>query len=327
MIMNNIAKLIISTIILTIGVAIGWHFGSLQKTLSVDEINHEIVATINSQVISKDDFIKQMALHGGLRPGQYQTLEQKQVLLNYLVNQEVMFSNAKKLGITNNLAVNNLFKKKVVERYLDQELKPKLSAVKISNHEVITYFEKNKESYNKPARRRAAIIYVEGDNKEKITEAQSKLAEISSEIKHFGELAKTYSDDANSRYRGGIIGWIINHPDRKYRWDQKVTNALFKLKNPGDVSPILKTDKGYYLVKLVAKESQQQRPLSKVEKGIKNSIHQKLVKQVKSKFIDNLIASADITINENILESIKPLSIKSKSQSKKPPALPGSGGK
>ncbi len=325
--MNKTIKTLISITSLTAATALGWYFGK-QNTLQQNTVMpKEIVAIVNDEIISKETFIQQMVLHGGLRPGQYQTLEQKQVLLDYLVNQEVVFSKAKVLGITENVAVNNLFKKKVVERYLDLELKPKLSAVKVSKNDVMMHFEHNKESYNKPARRRAAVIFVKGENNERIIEAQNKIANLDENIKHFGELAKTYSDDANSRYRGGVIGWLINHPNRKYRWDEKVTNALFSLKNNGDISPIIKADYGYYLVRLVEQEKQKKRTLSKVEKGIKNSIRQKLVKEMKTDFIDELIASSDITVNQNILESIKPLSTHSKPKQKTPPALPGSGGK
>ena len=130
----------------------------------------------------------------------------------------------------------------------------------------------------------------------------------------------------NSRYQGGVIGWLINHPSRKYKWGQKVVDELFRLEKEGEVSPIVETNQGYYAVRLVASEKSQEKPLSKVEKGIKLSLMQKKQKQVKIDFIESLNDLAQIKINHDVLESVKPLSPKANNGQKKPPSLPGNGG-
>jgi len=315
---------------------VGWYLGQRQVPLLVVNDDASILATVNNETISTEAFIKKMKFHGGLKAGQYHSLEQKESLLNFLVNQEVIFSLAKEKGITEDFAVMDLYKKKVVDRYLELELAPLLARTKVSSLEVQQYFNKNKQSYARPARRRGAIIFVETHEKdsaqnkqkkgEKIKKAYAGIQELDENTLHFGELAKTYSEDRNSRYQGGVIGWLINHPSRKYKWHDKVIDTLFSLKEKGDYSEILETDQGFYIVRLVALENSQEKALSKVEKGIKNSLLQAKKKQVKEQFLAELISNAEITINKNLLASIQPLSEPASKKLKQPPALPGTGG-
>lgn len=315
---------------------VGWSFGNNGPSEAKVQMNDSTLAIVNNKAISKDEFIKKMKQHGGLRSGQFHKLEQRESLLTFLVNQEVMYTQALEKNIEKDPAVMALYKKAVIDLYLERELEPLLGKIKISNLDVEKYFEKNKKTYDKPARRRGAIIFVENsikdsaetklEHKQKIQEALDKVEELDGKTMHFGELAKQYSDDRNSRYQGGVIGWLINHPSRKYRWDDEVVESLFSLKENGETSSIIETDNGYYIVRLVATEDIKEKTLSNVQKGIKNSLIQKKKKQFKTDFLTQLIDDADIKINQNLLASIEPLSKASTKNNKKPPALPGTGG-
>lgn len=315
---------------------VGWTIGNKEQPQVDASMTDNTIAIVNNQAISKEAFIDKMKLHGGLKAGQFHKLEQRESLLTFLINQEVMYSKAVDKGITKDESVMTLFKKAVIDRYLELELSPLLSKAKVSNFDVQKYFENNKQSYERPARRRGAIIFVEtsikdsqealAKKKEKINEAYAKVTEIDEKTLHFGALSNSYSDDRSSRYQGGVIGWLINHPSRKYKWDDKVLESLFSLEKAGDVSPVLETDKGFYIVRLVATENTQEKTLANVEKGIKNSLLQKKRKQIKEEFIVGLIDSADIDINKNLLASIEPLSEPASKNNKRPPALPGTGG-
>lgn len=335
--MNNYLKISLLTIGFIVAGTVGYFMGkNSQQQIAEVTLDENTVAIINNQAISKDRFLTEMKLSGGLKAGQFHNLEQKKSLLDYLVSQEIMFSNAQKLGITDDEVVNRLFKKTVIDRYLELEMVPQLNEVKVSKSEVKLYFDKNKKSYDKPARRRGAIVFVEKfkndteemrlKKKNKIEEALLKVSELDKKTLHFSEIAKTYSDDRNSRYQGGVIGWLINHPSRKYKWDESVIDALFNLENNGDISSVLETDKGFYLVRLVATENRQEKALSKVEKGIRNNLLQKKKKQIKVDFIAALNQTAKVSINENLLASIKPLSKAAAKKPIKPPALPGTRG-
>lgn len=83
-----------------------------------------------------------------------------------------------------------------------------------------------------------------------ITEIQQKL----SAGEDFAELAKQYSDDPGSKDTGGDLGWF----PRNSGFVQEFEEAAFKLQ-PGQVSPPVRTQFGYHLIKM--EERDPARPL------------------------------------------------------------------
>lgn len=83
-----------------------------------------------------------------------------------------------------------------------------------------------------------------------ITEIQQKL----SAGEDFAELARQYSDDPGSKEEGGDLGWF----PRASGFVQEFEEAAFKLQ-PGEVSPPVRTQFGYHLVKV--EERDPARPL------------------------------------------------------------------
>ena len=311
----------------------GWYIGQHKP---VEQTTEDVVATVNGKGLPTDWFIEQMKLRGGMKPGQFHTTEQKQALLDYLINEEVLYQQALEEGVGENPSVARLYKKAVIDKYLTDQLERQLEKVKVGNQEVETHFNNNQTVYNKPARRRAAILEAKVsdsddeatklEQKAKMEKALAAVTELPQHVLHFGELAKVYSDDRASMYQGGVIGWLINHPDRTYRWDQALIEALFALDNPGDTSGVIETDSGFYVVRLVAAEQVKEKSFDQVKKGIKNQILQQKRQALKANFMENILADADISINQQNLEAIPALSPKAKNQDKTPPAMPQAGG-
>jgi len=76
-------------------------------------------------------------------------------------------------------------------------------------------------------------------------------AQISSGQSSFEEMARNYSEDYNSRYNGGVMDYVntpqyIGDPDR-----QKWVDQAFLLTEPGQMSPVFRTNYGYHLVQLM----------------------------------------------------------------------------
>ncbi len=312
----------------------GWYAGTNHQP-AIEQPDGEVLATINGVGYGKDWFIEQMQLRGGSKPGQYQDTKQKQALLEYLINQEVLYMQAKAQGLDQEPAIDRLYKKAIVDKYLEDNLNKKITAARVTEDEVRKHFEANQYVYNKPARRRAAMIYIEkkqSDTAEqlaaktqKMQEVVDKVAGLDTETMHFGELAKVYSNDRSSMYQGGVVGWLIQHPSRKYKWADAMVEALFALENVGDVSPIIDTEKGLYLVRLVAAENVKEKSFEQVKAGIKNQLLQAKRKQIRNDFMQATQAQAEIQIDMKMLAAIPAFSTPKK-QPLKPPALPGGNG-
>ncbi|MEK7469377.1 MAG: peptidylprolyl isomerase [Planctomycetota bacterium] len=63
----------------------------------------------------------------------------------------------------------------------------------------------------------------------------------------FAKLAQTESDDAASAPNGGKLSEFIRGMTRL---DPKFEDAAFALQNPGELSPVVKTDMGYHILRL-----------------------------------------------------------------------------
>ncbi len=81
-------------------------------------------------------------------------------------------------------------------------------------------------------------------------EAKRKIEDIEKRLKageSFEELAKELSQDRKTAEKGGEIGWVSVGG----RMIPEFEKTVFDLEKPGDFSPILKTDYGYHIVKLL----------------------------------------------------------------------------
>ncbi|MCX7798436.1 MAG: peptidylprolyl isomerase [Melioribacter sp.] len=131
--------------------------------------------------------------------------------------------------------------------------------------------------------------------------AYQKILEVQEKIKageDFGELAKKYSDDKFSAKRNGDLGYFERHrmvPEFEY--------AAFKLK-VGEISPIIKTDYGYHIIKLTEEKPL---PSFEEEKGELEDIY-KNVKYRKelAKLKKNLIEQSTLNINRDIYYKLLP---------------------
>lgn len=90
-----------------------------------------------------------------------------------------------------------------------------------------------------------------GANKKK-EEAKKKLLNLKQQLKEgktFEDLAKDYSDDRNTKDKGGDLGFITAYlPSGFY----ELENAMYNLK-PGEVSDPIETKLGFHIVKVVEK--------------------------------------------------------------------------
>lgn len=102
---------------------------------------------------------------------------------------------------------------------------------------------------------RHILIRVTAPGEEYDDAALKKIEEIRAQImsgqSSFEEMARNYSEDYNSRYNGGVMDYVntpqyIGDPDR-----QKWVDQAFLLTEPGQISPVFRTNYGYHLVQLM----------------------------------------------------------------------------
>ncbi len=140
-------------------------------------------------------------------------------------------------------------------------------------------YETRIEDFRIPARVRAAMIFVEapaGGDAARRDARRRELEAVRETVSawapgenpaHFGELAVQHSYHQPTRYQGGDLGWW-REGEEMSEWHPEIRNAVFALKEPGEVSPVVESESGFYLFRLIDRNEARYRPFEDVRHGL-----------------------------------------------------------
>jgi foldase protein PrsA len=140
----------------------------------------------------------------------------------------------------NNVSMDKI--REDIEFYLLAEklIEPEIS---ITDEEMKTYFEENKDSFDEKEQVKASHILVEDEATAK------KVKEELDTGKDFAELAKEYSTDTSNAADGGDLGYFT-----KGEMAEEFEKAAFEME-VNTVSNPVKTDFGYHIIKVTDKKA------------------------------------------------------------------------
>lgn len=119
-----------------------------------------------------------------------------------------------------------------------------VSSAELLEAQARTEYRGDKERFNSPAQTLASHILVKGSDDASKTKAQELLAELKAGAR-FEELARKQSADKGSALRGGSLGWFAAG-----RMVPEFDEALKTLQQPGELSPVVKSQFGYHIIRL-----------------------------------------------------------------------------
>ena len=196
-----------------------------------------ILALINEEAITLNDFNQ----YWGSIPDQYKVQLNKIDLLEQLIIQVLLIQNAENLGIKDDpevaFQIKNATEQILIQYLIDKEI---VENTELSEEEIGTYYEENKENYWKEEAVHALNI---------LTETEEQAIDVLKELnegKDFSVLAQEISI-ATSASKGGDIGLIS-----KGTLTPEIEDHLFVLTS-GDISDIIPSEKGFHIFKIVDK--------------------------------------------------------------------------
>ena len=171
-------------------------------------------------------------------------------------------------------------------------LKKKVTAEsKFSDEDLQKYYDAHKEEFKKGQEIQTRQIVVKTEQEAK--EIQARIAKG----EDFAELAKKYSIDPTAKKTGGDIGF---HP--KGTLIPEFEAAAFKLTKVGQVTPPVKTQLGFHLIKLEGLRSGTYVPFAEVKDFIRQKMTQETQTEVLKTYIEGLKKNAKIVINDDVLK-------------------------
>jgi len=267
--------------------------GSLLLTCTLAQA--QTLVTVNGVAISQNDVDTALmnATQGRFNqvPAEKQAEFRKQVL-QQLIAKELVYSDAKKTGVLKTKEFKDEYKK--VQENVKKELaiqlwqKQQLDAVKISNKELKSYYNKNKEEFNEKASVHARHILVEneGDAKSIIDDLKSlKGDKLKSK---FIELAKSKSTGPSGP-KGGDLGFFS--PGQMV---PEFNDKVFNMKVGTITKDPVKTQFGYHVIYLEEKKAGKARAFTEVKSFIEQRLKMEKFKVIMEKKMKSLNEKANI---------------------------------
>lgn len=172
--------------------------------------------------------------------------------------------------------------------------------IAITDKEVAEFYEANKASFNlpEPQYHIAQILVtpypdtnvrnLKNDKAQNDLEARKKIEMLAARLRageDFAMLAQNYSEDANTAANGGDFGFIPGSALEKA--DVELRKILLSLK-PGEVSPIIRTQEGYRILRLISREPAGQRELNdpRVQQTIRETLLNRKDQLLKAAFYE-----------------------------------------
>ncbi len=219
--------------------------------------------------------------------------ETRKNLLDTWVSNEIIYQDALNKGIDKKPEVAQqieLTKKQIVIQAAMQDLIT--SARFIPETESRTYFREHEEDYNTVIE----VSHISLNSRAEGMEVLEKLREGQS----FGTLAKKYSTDSTTAKKNGYFG--------SFRKGDLIRLPVFEeyafsLVNVGDITPLVQTEFGFDIIKLLSqRKSSQEIEYEDVAENIMQTLRQRKLESLSMAFIDSLKNIYKFEIHPEVLE-------------------------
>ena len=260
----------------------------------------QVVAKVDDTVITLGDVQDGINKQAPFVRARYSTPEKKKEFLDNLIRIEVMAKEAEKRGYDKDPEVLRVMKQQMIAKFLRKDFESKLKVEDVPDADVEKYYKENPAEFNRPDQVRVSQIVVK-DKAEADKIAREAGALGKTDPKPFRDLVTKYSEDEDSKARGGDLTSF----DRATTAVPKpIVEAAFALKEVGDISPPVKVDQGYAVLRLTQKQAGFSRPLPEV----KRQIQQRLFRDLRTKSMDAFVADLrkkyTVTVDEANLAKV-----------------------
>jgi peptidyl-prolyl cis-trans isomerase C len=276
----------------------------------------EAVATIDDTKITVAEMQDRINKQSPYVRARYTSLEQKKEFLDTLVRFEVLAREARKRGYDQDPEVVRTMKQVMIQKLLKDEFESKVKPEDIGDEELKKYYDAHLSDYNKPEEVRVSAIIVKDKARADKAAAEAR-APQNQDNKAFRDLVEKYSEDAESKGRGGDLRFFAADTQQV---PAEVVKAAFALKNQGDVSPPIATDKGFYVLKQTGLRKAISKSFEDVKRQIQNRMFRDKRTEAMETFVADLKKSANIEIKPDAIAKVQI------DTSQPPPMQPGQEG-
>lgn len=186
-------------------------------------------------------------------------------------------------------------------RYALLDLNQLRQAIQIPDDVLKKQYQDHLQEYQVPneVHVQAILFKTVGQTDAEVAETKKKAEDVLKQAKKgakFDELAKKYSEDPSSKDKGGDLGWI-----RQGQTVPEFEKEAFSLQ-PGQVSDLVKTQYGLYIIKIVEKHDAHTKPFDEVKDSIRTPLllseADKLASETAEKLASDIRRSSKISLDD-----------------------------
>jgi len=253
------------------------------------------------------------------------------MLLDGLVRTEMLYQRAKAEGYETNAEIVATLKRMIIRKFQDDQLVNQ-PAPTVTTAEIDAYYHGHLDEFRIPEQRLGAVIFKRVPataSDQKIMELQRSMKGVRQEAirdqkqgpvpNGFGILAQKHSEDQATRYRGGMMGWLSSGKPAG-GGEASVAQGLFALEKPGDISPVIATIEGLYLIKAMEIRPSAVKSIEEVRDGIAYRLGREKKQKAQEAFYATQKAQVSIELNAALLETVASPMPRSAAR---PPGIPG----
>ena len=234
-----------------------------------------VIAMINGRSITQSEFDMRWEELSQATRARYEKEGGKRRFLDELIMRELLMQEARKQGLDQADEIREKTLRYREQLILDELLKDRIKTkVEVSKEELDAYLGKHANQLLANPKVQVSVmllpnVYAAKDLKRQVESGGN-----------FSKFALRYSIDERSRAKGGDLG-----PYRKGVLEPEVESLIPSL-SPGIVSDPIKTEKGYYLVKVSPLEPE----ILQADQAIRERLRQELLAEKRRKRLDDIFA-------------------------------------
>jgi peptidyl-prolyl cis-trans isomerase C len=260
----------------------------------------EVLVIVNGEEITISEYNDKLKRLSTYEKAMYRGEEGHRKFLEALIQQKVMVQKAREMGLDKNEEVQTkiaALMKEVTERVLIEALIKQeiLDKVVVTDEEAKAYYDEHRDEFKDKEKVRIRQIIVATEE-----EAQAILQELENGA-DFAELASRKSNDQGTAKSGGDSGYI-----ERGMMPAILEKIYFSLK-VGEISDAVKTNQGYYIVKLEDKKEASIKEFYEVSDDIKSKLTVGKQREEHQKWLRRLEEEAKIEVKSGFGESQKDL--------------------
>jgi hypothetical protein len=272
-----------------------------------------VLAKVGDRTITLGDFAATLERMNQFDRLRFEPKEKREQLLQELIDLELLAQEAKRRGLDKHPEVQEAIRQILREAMLARAREGLPAPAEIPAGEVQAYYDKHKDKFREPERRRISVIVMGDEAKAKEVHAQALKMKAGEQ---WGELYYEHSLDAPKEKSAvtpgdlagdlGIVGPPGEPKGESTKVPKELQRAVFALQNVGQIHPeVIKAEGKFYILRMSGRSEGHTRSLAEADRAIRVAILQDMIRDREDKLEQDLRKRFPVEIDEAALSSIE----------------------